>query len=514
MQHRVSSTSISRRSIARDGVRLGLLQGWLPLVVLIARRYSEWQLTSTDLAILTAPFFLGALAVVLILLGLETLSSESEMMITCTGGLVLGCSLLCLPTSDIAAQYVFWALASFLLGFCPLRCAFCWLSDVRSLTMHQLTCCTLIASGIWAVSAAVCLVFALSCFTATAAAAGAGILSFALWRFSRTKNCDQDALTFTSATVSLEDKEAPQPDVSDSPASINATRTEPDASKAPRKTLLLAAGSAALLGVAFAIMMSRFLLAEHGRAGTYVGIALVVGTGLGGLLLVIALRVRPDRPALMAYQLLAIPIIVAFFPLNPGSTFSLHFAFFFSSVALACLMAIVLPLAADYAKLHGISFRTAALAIAAGLSSGALAGCLENLVRQQSEIEPSIYPISITSIVLIIGCVIATNFMLTNHVDRTSPALPTTPAISSPQSESTLAQRCQAAANKYALTRREAEVLELLAQGHSLSYVQAELHISEGTAISHRRSIYKKMLVHSRDELIVAVGAAAEERQT
>ncbi|MBS5449869.1 MAG: hypothetical protein KHZ24_01445 [Coriobacteriia bacterium] len=49
-----------------------------------------------------------------------------------------------------------------------------------------------------------------------------------------------------------------------------------------------------------------------------------------------------------------------------------------------------------------------------------------------------------------------------------------------------------------------------MARGYSLARVCEELSISEGTAISHRRNVYAKLGVHSRDELLDLVDAAGE----
>ena len=38
--------------------------------------------------------------------------------------------------------------------------------------------------------------------------------------------------------------------------------------------------------------------------------------------------------------------------------------------------------------------------------------------------------------------------------------------------------------------------------GNTLARVQSELVISEGTAITHRRNIYRKLDVHSKQELL------------
>ena len=63
----------------------------------------------------------------------------------------------------------------------------------------------------------------------------------------------------------------------------------------------------------------------------------------------------------------------------------------------------------------------------------------------------------------------------------------------------------EALAGKYKLTSREVEVMSLFAQGYSLSKVSQELYISLGTAQSHIKNIYRKLDVHSKDELIALI---------
>jgi DNA-binding CsgD family transcriptional regulator len=63
-------------------------------------------------------------------------------------------------------------------------------------------------------------------------------------------------------------------------------------------------------------------------------------------------------------------------------------------------------------------------------------------------------------------------------------------------------RRCEYVAELYQLSPRELEVLILLAKGRSMSYVQEALVVSEGTAKTHIRHIYRKTNVHSRHELV------------
>lgn len=65
-----------------------------------------------------------------------------------------------------------------------------------------------------------------------------------------------------------------------------------------------------------------------------------------------------------------------------------------------------------------------------------------------------------------------------------------------------LARRCAAVAEARRLTPREREVMELLAQGKSLSGVAHELIIAEGTAKAHTRHIYEKLGINTRQELL------------
>lgn len=58
------------------------------------------------------------------------------------------------------------------------------------------------------------------------------------------------------------------------------------------------------------------------------------------------------------------------------------------------------------------------------------------------------------------------------------------------------------AAGEGLLTEREATVARLYARGYTLQKVADELHITKSTAQSHIKHVYRKLGVHSRDELI------------
>lgn len=63
-------------------------------------------------------------------------------------------------------------------------------------------------------------------------------------------------------------------------------------------------------------------------------------------------------------------------------------------------------------------------------------------------------------------------------------------------------QALAALARQHGLSPRETEVFLLLAHGRDTAYIQKTLFISSGTVSSHRRRIYQKLGVHSKQELL------------
>ena len=76
------------------------------------------------------------------------------------------------------------------------------------------------------------------------------------------------------------------------------------------------------------------------------------------------------------------------------------------------------------------------------------------------------------------------------------------PAEDTPAARGRFRQRCEIIANTYLLSRRESEVMYYLARGYKSSHIQQQLYISEGTAKTHIRHIYRKLNVHSQQDLI------------
>ncbi len=72
-------------------------------------------------------------------------------------------------------------------------------------------------------------------------------------------------------------------------------------------------------------------------------------------------------------------------------------------------------------------------------------------------------------------------------------------------------RRCAQLAEKHRLTAREAEILLLLGRGRTSIFVAEELTVAESTVRSHRKNIYRKLGVSSREELFKLLDDQADE---
>ncbi|MEA5019101.1 MAG: LuxR C-terminal-related transcriptional regulator [Gordonibacter sp.] len=70
--------------------------------------------------------------------------------------------------------------------------------------------------------------------------------------------------------------------------------------------------------------------------------------------------------------------------------------------------------------------------------------------------------------------------------------------------------QCETIADRYLLSRRETEVMFLLAKGHNAAYIQDKLCISKSTAKTHISHIYRKLDIHNQQELLGMVEEARD----
>ncbi|MCL1847784.1 MAG: LuxR C-terminal-related transcriptional regulator, partial [Coriobacteriia bacterium] len=63
-------------------------------------------------------------------------------------------------------------------------------------------------------------------------------------------------------------------------------------------------------------------------------------------------------------------------------------------------------------------------------------------------------------------------------------------------------KRCAVLGQRYLLSAREAEVMELISRGNSVAHIAKVLVLSENTVRTHAKRIYLKLDVHKRQELL------------
>lgn len=75
-------------------------------------------------------------------------------------------------------------------------------------------------------------------------------------------------------------------------------------------------------------------------------------------------------------------------------------------------------------------------------------------------------------------------------------------------------EKCQIIGNTYMLSLREQEVLFYLAKGYNAALIQEKLYISEGTTKTHMRHIYRKLNIHTQQDLIRIVESVELSKET
>ena len=74
-----------------------------------------------------------------------------------------------------------------------------------------------------------------------------------------------------------------------------------------------------------------------------------------------------------------------------------------------------------------------------------------------------------------------------------------------------IARQCETASERYGLSAREKEVLVELVRGRTIASIAECLVVSENTIKAHTKSVYRKIGVHTREELLQSVEEADGE---
>lgn len=232
-----------------------------------------------------------------------------------------------------------------------------------------------------------------------------------------------------------------------------------------------------------------FLQLTFSEAGTLennVGVIALAMTAL--LLLATALlwgNLKRSVPLFVLFALLA--LVYALIPLflsDPRTTIFIlmlgyNYFYFFA-----------LALCAEMRKAAGVSLLTCTILVVLSFEIGNAAGSLF-LASSVAPVEPNIFRTIVSGAVvysLFVGAFAAIQYLSHAQEDRAIRA----------EANAHTTKFCET----YSLSRRECEVLELLVKGRTAAVIAEKLFISTETARVHIKNIYRKVNVHSQQQLI------------
>lgn len=316
-----------------------------------------------------------------------------------------------------------------------------------------------------------------------------------------------------------------------------------------------------LLGAASTVPISLFVSSDASFIGDSTQVATMVNAWaplafvlFAGIVVIGWLPNREPNPFGSLRALFAIALL-SFFPISPGSEFNMWLVLIFSMVWVVSLAGVTLLVSCEIDQKYAECGQSALGRNVSFLCIGVLVGLavimfvksfvpqFAGIVGRNSDGTMLICSMSMACVMLLF---LATNTLITKNMlhevalfgrgklafhvpeeaiheeKQAKPSPKPVVGATAPNNQSaglqtdagesrhdhSFVSKCKNIALECGLTPRELEVLIILAQGNTLARVQEELVISEGTAITHRRNIYRKLDVHSKQELIDFVAAS------
>lgn len=488
------AASVLARSVLVPALGIALCQGWLPVVSAVSSAYCEGR----DIAFVCAPLFFGYAAGVLVAAASRLLRPAPSC------GLSLGLSLLGFMALIVthSMDQILWDERAWPIGAAAfVSCLFSGFgSTVLGIAWVEGRHGWFPPAG----SGGRVAVWTISALVLSLLASAASALGHTVW-----VPLVNGAFVAVSAAMLMarggdgdEGEEAP-------------TRIPP--TRSARTVAVPAVAACVVLGLVFSAMIGQFLGAHFGRALPFTWVFGVVGVSVVAAVQAVAHKVRGSWDPTPACWAVAAAMVVAFYPIDAGSDFSLKFAMAGATCAL-WMLAATLPCALDrYAGAFAVDEPAASpwcrLMALTGLVCGILVGGPLGLLVSHTAFQGAF--VFASAIASMVAGFVALVWLLHPRSARSQTsedaggvnARPDVFDTSADEAGTPLERRCAALAVEGALTPRELDVLLVLAQGYDTARVQEELGISEGTALTHKRHIYQKLDVHTRAELLDRVRA-------
>ena len=162
--------------------------------------------------------------------------------------------------------------------------------------------------------------------------------------------------------------------------------------------------------------------------------------------------------------------------------------------AIIFLLWLVLALLAHRSRLHpyvvfGVGWSLYMLSIVAGMLVAEHVG--NGIFLTDSLVLHMVYLLVVTTVFILF------------RSDKLVDLLPEKEKSTAPKSDFELImQRCREIGNERGLSKREVDVMQLLCLGRSKRHIAEALHISEHTVKGYAKSLYAKLEVHSKEELL------------
>ncbi len=275
-----------------------------------------------------------------------------------------------------------------------------------------------------------------------------------------------------------------------------------------------------LLGGCVSLMMGQFLGCAHGVASPYTWLFGLAGVALGLFAQITARQLRGDWDPFVACWVVAAAFVVAFYPMDAGSDFSLKFAVSMTTLALWSAAAVVPAVIVAFAAADGRAVMACRMSFALGCVTSVSLGGPSGYLVASTPIEGQF--VLVSAICAMIASFVSLTLVLNRSLGlrRDTAGRESNGCVRDGAVEplgcdvgmdvdaggrgtaAGIEASCSNLARVYGLTPRELDVLLILAQGYDVARVQDELGISEGTALTHKRHIYQKLDVHTRADLL------------